>query len=193
MTREDSSLLHSPRLLKQMHGKTVVLFPNQLPDPLEADAAISRTPETLCIVRTADCLPILVTNKKGNEVAAIHAGWKGLVAGIIEEAFIQIESEPQDCMVWIGPAICGNCFEVGPEVREAFINKEAHFAEYFKSGLAPDKFIGNLPQIATSILKALGVSDITQSQICTIEDLRCDSYRRENGSPQRMLTGISFT
>lgn len=193
VTRADPALTPAPRFLKQVHGKTVVTYPSSAQDPLEADAVITRTPNTLCIIRTADCLPILVTNQKGSEIAAIHAGWKGLVAGVIEETFSQFKSNPNECIVWIGPAICQNCFETGPEVCEAFIGKYPKFATSFIKAENPNKFLGDLPKIANFILQTLGVQEITLSGICTVEDLRCNSYRREKGTDQRMMTGISFT
>lgn len=188
---EDEPLDSALRFLQQVHGKKVVLFPSKQPDPIIADSVITRTQNTLCIIRSADCLPILISNRQGNEVAAIHAGWKGLVAGVIEETFEQLKSLPQDCIAWIGPAICGSCYEVGPEVRETFINKNPHFAAGFTKGRA-DKYFGDLPKIAEMVLKALGVLDVTLSGICTFEDTRCNSYRRQKGTDQRMLTGISF-
>lgn len=189
----DTPLQPMPRRLQQVHGSTVTEFPCLLPDPIVADAVITRLPKTVCSIRTADCLPILVTNTSGNEVAAIHAGWKGLLAGIIENTFAKMQSAPENCLSWIGPAICEKCFEVGPEVREAFIHKNPHFTVYFKkSATAAHKYFVSLPQIAEFILKDLRVLQVCNSNICTVEDLRCNSYRREKGTDQRMMTGIVF-
>lgn len=186
-------IFNIPFPLKQVHGKKALILPYESnATPPEADAVFTRTPNTICAIRTADCLPILVTSMQGNEVAAIHAGWKGLIAGVIEETFTHLHSTPKDCIAWIGPAICGKCFEVGPEVREAFINSNTRFAHAFTPGLV-DKYFGNLPQIAEMILSDLGVETISQSDVCTVENLHCNSYRREHGSDQRMVTGISFT
>lgn len=181
-----------PFPLHQVHGTRVVTLPYTQNTPPEADAAYTRTSNTLASIRTADCLPILLTNATGNEVAAIHAGWRGLAAGIIEKTFAQLQSPAQDCSIWIGPAICGRCFEIGPEVRHAFITKNARFASAFRPHFA-DRWLGNLPLLAEMILTQLGVEQIYQSQICSMEDLRCNSYRREKATNQRMVTGILFT
>ncbi len=177
--REDPHF-EPPFSLDQVHQNQVVLLPypgNVWP---KADAAVTRTPNIICSVRTADCLPILVTNQQGREVAAIHAGWKGLAAGVIEATFKKMYSEGKDCIAWIGPAICGQCYEVGPEFP---LPKEYRDGHYF----------ANLPQIAEKILQDLGVTQICQSSICTMEEERCCSYRRQNGSDQRMITAISFS
>ncbi len=177
--------------LKQVHGNEVVILPLTNTEVAIADVALTRTAHTLCAIRTADCLPILITNKQGTEVAAIHAGWRGLATGVIEASFAKMISAPQNCIAWIGPAICNKCFEVGGEVREAFITKNTAFASAFQA-LPNGKYLGNLSLIAEIILNQLGLPEVSHSGICTVEDWRCNSYRREQGTDQRMITGIWF-
>ncbi len=170
--------------LKQVHGATAVMAPF-LPGT-EGDAVITQTPGVICAVKTADCLPILVSNHRGTEVAAIHAGWKGLAAGVIEATFAKMSSPGSECLAWIGPAICHNHFEVGAEVREAFVSKNQAWDIAFHSG-ALQKFQGNLPLIAEMILKDLGVV-VQHSGLCTYEDRSFPSYRRDNGTLMRMVS-----
>jgi len=191
VTKEDPAY-SAPYPLRQVHQAGVVVLPYPGADRIEGDAALTHLPNVTCSIETADCLPLLVTNNLGTEVAAIHAGWKGLVAGVIEATFGSMQSQAKDCRVWIGPAICGQCFEVGEEVREAFLAKNPVFAEYFIKGAKAGKWYGNLAKIAKMILQDLGVAKVSLSEICTIEDLRCDSYRREKGTQRRMITGIYF-
>jgi YfiH family protein len=161
---------------------SVILLPVEYFAGVEADAVIAQRAQTLCAIKTADCLPILITNHVGNEVAAIHAGWKGLVAGVIQSTLAKMNSSSQACMAWIGPAICKDCFEVGPELKDVLMT-EQRGKQYF----------ADLPKMAELILRGVGVNTIFHSNICTMEELRCDSYRREKGSPQRMISVISFS
>ncbi len=170
--------------LKQVHGATAVVPPFLA--GAEGDAMITDLPGVVCAVKTADCLPILVSNHVGTEVAAIHAGWKGLAAGVIEATFAKMKSPGSQCLAWIGPAICQNHFEVGPEVREAFISKNKAWDIAFRPG-APEKFQANLSLIAEMILKDLGVA-VHQSGLCTYEDRTLPSYRRDNGTLMRMVS-----
>lgn len=192
MTKEDP-IYTAPYPLRQVHQAGVVTLPYHAVGRIEGDAALTHLAHVACTVETADCLPLLVSNKLGSEVAAIHAGWKGLIAGVIEATFQSMQSQAKDCMVWIGPAICGKCFEVGEEVREAFLAKNLDFGSCFIKGAKKEKWYGNLAKIAQIILQDLGVIEVSFSGICTIEDLRCDSYRREQGTQRRMITGIYFT
>lgn len=177
--------------LNQVHGTQVITLPLMDSGRITGDAVVTRSPNTLCAVRTADCLPILIRNQQGTEVAAIHAGWRGLAAGVIEASFKYIHTPPAECIAWIGPAICLNCFEIGPEVRDTFLLKNDAFHVAFRKahGL---KWQANLSRIAEMILYDQGVRQIFQSHICSVEDLRCHSYRRDKGTLARMISGISF-
>ena len=119
--------------LKQIHSDRVVVVSSPSPGrgaaccaPTEGDALVTNQPNILLGIRTADCVPILVYDSKRKIIAGIHAGWRGLISGIIEKTFAEMKSKgsfSQDCMVAIGAALCASCFEIGPEVAEAFENK----------------------------------------------------------------------
>ncbi len=180
-----------PFPLKQIHDCEAILLPYSQDYPPEADAAFTREPDVFCAIRTADCLPLLVTNLEGNEIAAIHAGWRGLAAGVIESTFLKLHSPAKHCLVWLGPGICGQCYEVGAEVRQAFLIKDPQLAPAFIPN-GQSTYLANLPKIAEHILRALGVQAISHSGICSFENLRCNSYRRDKGSNQRMISVIGF-
>ncbi len=176
-----------PVWLKQVHGTKVVHLPG--PPDQEADAAFTTTPGVICVVKTADCLPILVTNITGTEVAAIHAGWRGLAAGVIEATFAKMASRPQDCLAWIGPAISQAHFEVGPEVRTAFLNIHPDFAPAFIQNQR-NHYQADLAWMAEQILQKIGVQQVYQSGLCTYADPRFYSYRRDQGQTGRMANLI---
>jgi YfiH family protein len=106
--------------LNQVHGTTVVEA-QHYPAAPEADACYSRSSDWACVVRTADCLPLLLCSRSGDEVAAVHAGWRGLADGVIEATLVQLNTAPEDLLAWMGPAIGPDNFEVGAEVRSAFL------------------------------------------------------------------------
>ena len=108
----------TPFWLNQTHSTHCVLA--EADGSRDADAAITRTPNRVLAIMTADCLPILLCNKAGNEVAAIHAGWQGLLNGVVENTLAQMESTTNELIAWIGPSICQACYEVGQEVYEQF-------------------------------------------------------------------------
>ncbi len=165
-----------PFWLEQTHSTVCVEI--DIDSNRDADAAITRVPLKPLVILTADCLPITVCNTNGSEVAAIHAGWKGLFNGIIENTLSKMHSNPQDLMAWIGPAICQQCYEVGSEVFDAFTNKYP----ITKNAFSPknNKWLANLPKMAEEILNKNGISDVFQSNLCTFE-LKNEffSYRRE--------------
>ena len=143
-----------------------------------ADAAVTRQPNTVLAIMTADCLPITLCNQQGNEIAAIHAGWRGLVNGILETTQTHIQSEPNQCMAWIGPAICGQCYATGEEVLDQFTQRYPFATQAFYRN--NHQWYADLPKIATKILEALGISPIYQSHACTFEsNNHYYSYRRE--------------
>lgn len=183
-----------PFWLKQVHGKTVVCIDqlsHQLPD---ADAAISFKPNNICTIRTADCLPILICDKAGTQVAAVHAGWRGLAAGIINTTTSLLTCAMSDCLVWLGPAIGPDTFEVSQDVLDAFIDygwDSKHIELGFKA--QPDgKFFGNLYYLARIALQQLGIpaDNIYGGEWCTFSDpQRFYSYRRSKDT-ERMVSLI---
>ncbi|EBV9336408.1 peptidoglycan editing factor PgeF, partial [Salmonella enterica subsp. enterica serovar Typhimurium] len=115
------NLPSKPVWLEQVHGKNVLRLTGEPYASKRADASYSNTPGTVCAVMTADCLPVLFCNREGTEVAAAHAGWRGLCEGVLEETVTCFADKPENIIAWLGPAIGPTAFEVGPEVRDAFL------------------------------------------------------------------------
>ena len=155
----------------------------------EADAAVAFGPGSVCAVLTADCLPLLLTDRAGTRVAAIHAGWRGLVAGVIEAAVARLAVPPGDVLAWLGPAIGAAAFEVGGEVRARFVAADARAAAAF-APLGGDKWLADLYLLARQGLAALGVAGVWGGDQCTYRDPeRFYSYRRD-GVTGRMASLI---
>jgi hypothetical protein len=148
-----------------------------------ADASWTNQPGLVPVVMTADCLPILITNQAGSLVCAIHAGWKGLAAGIVSKSVKALPESPERLMAWIGPAIGPQAFEVGEEVRQVFMDKSANHACFFKPMTQHNKYLADLPGLVTFELNQLGVAMVYGGDLCTYSDLCNDesrffSYRR---------------
>ncbi|MBE0494093.1 MAG: peptidoglycan editing factor PgeF [Thiomicrospira sp.] len=148
--------------------------PQQIP---VTDAVWTDQPGLVLAVMTADCLPILLTN--GKRICAIHAGWRGLLDGIIENSLKQCVTRPGDgWQAWIGPAISAEFFEVGDEVRQAFVQKHPTFDQFFQPH--GDKWLADLAAMAEQILRLHGIQNVTQSNLCSYADSdRFYSYRRD--------------
>ena len=188
---QDWSLKHSPQWLKQVHG-TDVAEARADQKELEADAVFSRTSGVPAAVLTADCLPVVFCNDSGSVVAAAHAGWKGLVNGVLEATVQSMNAETSTLMAWMGPAIGPKNFEVGPEVREQFISVNSKSAEAFVPGEG-DRWFADIYQLAGLRLEAIGVTRIYGGDFCTVDqpDLFF-SYRREGQQSGRMATVVWF-
>jgi YfiH family protein len=173
-----------PAWLRQVHGKHVVAAAQvESPHAIEADASYATTPGQVCAILVADCMPVLFCNRDGTRVAAAHAGWRGLAAGVLEETIAASGLVPDETMAWIGPAIGPSRFEVGDDVRDAFIAKsEADVAAVtaaFKPH-APGKWLADLPTLAAIRLASCGVHEVRASGLCTASDAeRFYSYRRD--------------
>ncbi len=165
-----------PAWLKQVHGLSVAYANPQVID--EADASWTDTPGIACAVMTADCLPALFCDRAGTRVAAAHAGWRGLAGGVLEATLDTLATDPADVLVWLGPAIGPQAFEVGAEVREAFIATHADADAAFVAGAQPGKFMADIYQLARIRLAARGVTAVHGGGYCTVTDPRFFSYRR---------------
>lgn len=182
-------LPEEPIWLTQTHS-TIAL--EAAPDNQEktADASYTQKTNRICVVQTADCLPLLICNKQGTAVAAIHAGWRGLAGGIIENTLDAMQQPTQDLLVWLGPAIGPQKFEVGTDVFTEFTNRypDAH------SAFTPHtegKWLANLYELAKLNLQKAGVTQIYGGDYCTYtQDDLFFSYRRENGKTGRMASLI---
>ena len=177
-----------PVWLRQVHG-TVVANADIASCLPQADACIARHRDAVCVVMTADCLPVLLCDTQGSVVGAAHAGWKGLAEGVIEATVREMEAAPRDLMAWLGPAISQECFEVGDEVRAAFIVAQPQSAQAFIPGL-PGKWFADIYTLARLRLNALGITRIYGGGYCTFSETeRFFSYRRD-GATGRMGTFI---
>jgi len=177
-----------PLWLEQVHGLTVVNAATASCLPT-ADAAYANQKGTVCAVMTADCLPVLLCDVAGTEVAAIHAGWKGLLDGVIEASVNTMQSSHAQLLAWLGPAIGPSAFEVGDDVRDAYIQHDAKAAEAFVPH-GEGKWLGDIYQLARQRLNKLGVTQIYGGGLCTYNDeARFFSFRRD-GATGRMTTMI---
>jgi len=177
LLKHDLALPTEPAWLNQTHSNRVVCA-DTLTELSEADASYTQKSHCVCAVLTADCLPILLCDSQGKSIAAIHAGWRGLLNGIIENTLATMPRSSER-MAWLGPAIGVQCFEVGSEVRQAFIKKSALFSAAFTLTTA-DKYLADIYSLARIILQHADVQKIYGGGFCTVTDKeRFFSYRRE--------------
>jgi YfiH family protein len=186
--REFCDLPQEPFWLRQVHGCRVADGAREEPG-CEADAVCSRQSGQVCAVLTADCLPLLITDRAGKEVCAVHAGWRGLAAGVVESAVAKMSVPASELLVWLGPAIGPDAFEVGPEVRQAFVESEAADGQAFKRN-DQGRWQADIYLLARLRLQRLGVGFIGGGCYCTWrEDALFYSYRRD-GVTGRMASLI---
>jgi len=165
-----------PAWMSQVHSSAVVeADPNACP---VADASWTGAPGIASAVLTADCLPVLFCNVSGTRVAAAHAGWRGLAGGVLEATVAAIGGSDAQLMAWLGPAIGPAAFEVGAEVREAFVSQHAIAAEAFVPSRNAGRYMADIYQLARIRLAACGVTRVFGGGFCTVTDPRFYSYRR---------------
>lgn len=177
-----------PVWLEQVHG-TVVVNADMASCRPQADACIARHHSAVCAVMTADCLPVLLCDETGNVVGAVHAGWKGLAAGVIEATVQAMDVAPQSLMAWLGPAISQEAFEVGGEVRAAFIAVQPQAATAFILG-QHGKWFADIYALARLRLNALGITQIYGGSHCTYREREKFFSYRHDGVTGRMGTFI---
>ena len=189
---EQFDLPHFPVFLNQIHSTRVLELPYSGND-FNADASYSNQPNQVCLVMTADCLPVLFASKNGNEVAAAHAGWRGLCDGILEETVAKFQCPHNDIIAWFGAAIGPTAFQVGQEVVEQFMVWDNQAEQAFTiDPNSEGKYLGNLYQLATQRLNKLGITQISGGERCTYtEKDHFFSYRRD-GKTGRMASLIWF-
>ncbi|MCK5727717.1 MAG: peptidoglycan editing factor PgeF [Methylococcales bacterium] len=186
LIREKLALPSEPVWLNQTHS-TIVVQADKTSLLPEADASFTEKSNTVCTILTADCLPLLLCSQDGGKIAAIHAGWRGLLAGIIGKTVQKMHST--SLSVWLGAAIGQCCFEVGAEVRTSFINKHTHFEKAFIQ-TSPQKYHMDIYQLARIDLALNGINTIYGGSFCTVCDAdRFYSYRRDQQTG-RMATLI---
>ena len=180
------NLSTNPVWLEQIHSNKIVCL-DEKPINLQADASYSSNPGIICAVLTADCLPILICNESGTKVAAIHAGWRGLLSGIIENTIKVLNDS--DLLAWLGPAIGPNHFEVGKEIQVAFCKKAGLFSNAFRIQ-NNNKWLMDIYQLSRIILAERGVKKVFGGEFCTVSEKdRFFSYRRDHKTG-RMATLI---
>lgn len=177
--RKELTLPSEPVWLEQIHGTSIAeLDTLTAQKPPQADAAISKSADKVCAVMTADCLPLLMCSEDGTVVAAVHAGWRGLLAGVIEQTAMKM-GDSNKLLVWLGPAIGPGRFEVGEDVKTAFVNKQANMAQAFQR-VDSTHYLADLYALARMTLLACGVKKIYGGEYCTYNEPDLFySYRRE--------------
>jgi len=176
---ELARLPEAPRWLNQTHGTTVVNSLDWQLD-MDADACYSTSANHVCTVMTADCLPVLICDKQARFVAAIHAGWRGLAAGIIEKTITHYHASPSELMVWLGPAIGPNQFEVGTDVYDIF-TEQSTVAKHAFVQTDSSHYLADIYQLARLRIQQTGVDAIYGGNFCTASDPSLFfSYRRDN-------------
>ena len=175
-----------PLWLAQAHG-TAVARPGDGQAGSPADAAVASAPGEVCAVLTADCLPVVLADHDATRVAVAHAGWRGLAAGVLEATLAALGLPPSRLVAWLGPAISQPAFEVGEEVRAAFLARSSHYATAF-AGNARGRYQADLYALARMTLARAGVASVHGGSWCTAGDpARFFSYRRD-GTTGRMAT-----
>jgi hypothetical protein len=187
MIKQMLALPAEPVWLQQVHGVDVVKA-DQVTDLPEADASFTDQSGVVCAVLTADCLPVLFCGDQGAVIGAAHAGWRGLQAGVIEQTIAAMNC--RDLQVWLGPAIGPAHFEVGDEVREAFVSQNPDASVAFSATQA-GKWLADIYQLARIRLANLGVEQVYGGGLCTVSDAqRFYSYRRDGAATGRMASLI---
>lgn len=179
LLRQTIGLPAEPVWLQQVHSNRIIEAATVAAD-VAADGSWSTTLGQVCVVMTADCLPVLICNRQGSMVAAVHAGWRGLQAGVITNAISTLQSDPAELMVWLGPAIGPDAFEVGTEVVQAFTGARRDNAIAFRQ-TDEQHWLCDLYALARIELASLGVAAVFGGGYCTYTDeQRFYSYRRDN-------------
>ena len=177
-----------PVWLRQVHG-TAVVDASSAPPGTAADASLAREKNVVCTVMAADCMPVLLADERGAVVAIAHAGWRGLSAGVLEAAIAAMAVPAAGIVAWLGPAIGPDVYEIGEEVRAAFVDRDARAAAAFRPTRAGHWNL-DLYAVARQRLAAQGVARVFGGGFCTLSDTaRFFSYRRDKAS-ERMAAAI---
>ena len=175
-----------PCWLEQVHGARAIDADDWRPG-VEADAIVAKRPGQVCVVLTADCLPLLLCDRSGSQVAAVHAGWRGLADGVIEAAVRALSVEPRRLLAWLGPAIGPDAFEIGGEVRERFVGADPAASALFRPGRT-GRWLADIYGLARMRLRAAGVDAVHGGGHCTVRQAGdYYSYRRD-GATGRMAS-----
>jgi YfiH family protein len=191
LLRAAARIPSEPLWLEQVHGIHVVVHPGPVSTaaaPPRADAAVAFGPGRVCVVMTADCLPVVFADRAGTRIGVAHAGWRGLLGGVLEATVAALRAEPGQLVAWLGPAIGPAAFEVGPEVREAFVVRDESNDDAFVRN-ATGRFQADLYRLARRALGRAGVHHVSGGGRCTQrEAAEFFSFRRDGGRTGRMAT-----
>ncbi|MDO8704552.1 MAG: peptidoglycan editing factor PgeF [Sulfuricaulis sp.] len=190
LLREVLGLPSNPIWLSQVHGNRVVDAFDAAPGE-EADGCITGTPGVVCAVLTADCLPILLCDRRSTRIGVLHAGWRGLASGIIEEGLRKIQLPTANLLAWLGPAIGPSAYEVGDEVRQALVSQDRDLVEAFTP--IPDRpghWLADLYDLARRRLRSQGVHEIFGGLRCTLREHEQFYSHRRDGTSGRMASLI---
>ncbi|MGR5159798.1 peptidoglycan editing factor PgeF [Vibrio owensii] len=184
---QQAKMPNAPIWLNQTHSTVVAQASVPTKQVLNADGVFTSSNQVVCSAMTADCLPVLLTNTQGTQVAAVHAGWRGLANGIVENA---LELFSGEVMAWLGPAIGPQAFEVGEDVLQAFVDFDSQAHQAFTPRDIEGKWLADMSKLATQRLNKLGVTQVFDSGLCTFQDKNdFYSYRRD-GVTGRQATFI---
>ena len=157
---------------------------------ITGDAIVSHTPGLVCGIKIADCMPVLFAARDGTCVGAAHAGWRGLSGGVLENTVAAMRADPSEIVAWMGPCIGPKAFEVGEDVRDAFVGHDARAAEHFTPRATPRKFLCDLYSIARLRLAALGIDEVTGGDYCTFDQSELFFSHRRNPLTGRMAAFV---
>lgn len=178
---EHASLPAQPHWLTQVHGPVVVQADASV-SGVSADAGWTESPNVVCAVLTADCLPVLLCDRHGKQVAAVHAGWRGLCSGVLDltiDQFLGADIPPTEIFAWLGPAIGSGAYDVGSVVKDSFLVREPSCASSFRE-VQPGRWKFDLYAAARDILASCGVTQVFGGDFCTYTEERFYSYRHES-------------
>jgi YfiH family protein len=184
-------LSSEPAWLSQVHGTNVAHADIPFADgpPVVADAAVATRSHAVCVIMVADCLPVLFASRDGRRIGAAHAGWRGLAAGVLENTVTALGVKAGELTAWLGPAILQPSFEVGADVREAFVASDAGAAGFFEANVR-GRWQADLVGLARRRLAALGVHGVHGGEWCTFADRRRFFSHRRDGKGGRMAALI---
>lgn len=190
--KQQANMPASPIWLNQTHSIDVVTVLEPTTDIIDADGAFTTAKGVVCSAMTADCLPVILTDTNGTQVAAVHAGWRGLAGGILENAVAKFSNidKANQVIAWLGPAIGEDVFEVGNDVLDAFVRFDPQAKLAFKAKSEPGKWLANMSQLATQRLHKAGVTSVTDSNLCTYADSDAFYSYRRDGITGRQATFI---
>ncbi len=189
---EELALPAEPAWLKQVHGTRVVRLDEPPAEPPEADASVADAPGRVCAVLTADCLPVLFCDRAGRHVAAAHAGWRGLASGVLEATVAAMGVDGNEILAWLGPAIGPQAFEVGEEVRTAFVDADADSVTAFVAQ-GEGRWLADIDQLARRRLARVGVTAVYGGDRCTYSEAGMFYSYRRDGVTGRMASLVWLT